>query len=242
MDGQQWRAAKRVAIRERVERSEAFEKEVVDSPSGKYMLAVFELQAADSGWNYSMGVVSLKSGAKICVVERNYGAFPYSWAESHPNGHDYLICGEDYQGQTIVELDTGRRVDHLPQDAESGTGFCWAAHYVSSNRRYLAVDGCIWACPYELVIFDFTDPMALPYTELYRAPLWEVHDGGFLPDGSISWSSNVEVRTSDGKPLDDLDKHETEALLDENQHYRMELIGEISTRRIWRPDATVEIV
>jgi hypothetical protein len=132
-------------------------------------------------------------------------------------------------------------VDHLPESAQSGVGFCWAAHYPSLDRRFLAVDGCYWACPYELVIYDFTQPMELPYPELYRAPVWEVHDGGFLADGSISWSSTDAVRKSDGKPLDDLDEAEDEALLDDERRYRMELLDQPTFRRTWRPDSTIDV-
>jgi hypothetical protein len=236
-----WRADKREAILERVAKSEVIERETGASPSGKYRMGVSELRAADTGWYYSVGTVSLASGHEITFVERNYSTFPYTWVETHPNGHDYLVCGEDYQGQTIIELGTGRRVDHLPESAQSGFGFCWAAHYPSLDRRFVAVDGCYWACPNELVIYDFTQPMELPYRELHRAPVWEVHDGGFLPDGSISWSSTDAVRKSDGKPIDDLDEAEDEALLDEDRRYRMELLDQVTFRRTWRPDSTIDV-
>ena len=83
--------------------------------------------------------------------------------------------------------------------------------------------------------------MELPYQELYRAPVWEVHDGGFLADGSISWSSTDGVRKSDGKRLDDLDEAEDEALLDNERRYRMELLDQVTFRRTWRPDEPIEV-
>jgi hypothetical protein len=236
-----WRAEKRFAIAERIARSEVFVRDSFASPTGRYRLVVSEAEGPDSGWNYSLGNVVRSDGARIATVERNYSAFPFTWVESHPNGHDYLICGEDYQGQTIIELDTARRIDRLGQDARAGTEFCWAAHYASLDRRFLAVDGCFWACPYELVIFDFVDPMKLPYLELARGSVSEVLEGGFSADGSISWSSTATVRKSDGKPLDDLDESENEALLDEERRYRMELLINVVTKRTWRPDGSMTI-
>jgi len=87
------------------------------SPSGKYKLVVTPYSTTNGGWDYSRGVVSIAGsvvtrsasrplGAVLAEVLRNYGMFPFTFVEGHGNGHDYLICGEDYQGQTVVELDT----------------------------------------------------------------------------------------------------------------------------------------
>ena len=102
----------------------------------------------------------------MAVVNRNYDHFPFAWTERHANGHDYLICSEDYMGQTIIELDTDERRDFVSEDE----GFCWVNYSVSPNRQFVAVDGCYWACPYELCIVDFSEPLVLPYKKL-----WEGH-------------------------------------------------------------------
>lgn len=109
-----------------------------------------------------------KSGASVYregeekplfVLHRNYGIFPYKIIEDHPNGHDYMICGEDYQGQTVLELDTGSRRDFLPAEAKEGFGFCWSEFRFDVASQLLIVEGCIWAAPYEFRFYDFSDPM-----------------------------------------------------------------------------------
>ncbi|KYF49452.1 hypothetical protein BE08_33065 [Sorangium cellulosum] len=130
------------------------------SPTGKYRLVVSSFSTGEGTWDYTQGAVYRTGAADpIAVVQRNFGSFPFLFVEGHPNGHDYLVCGEDYQGQTVIELDTGRRRDHLPAEAAEGVGFCWVEMRFEPPAAMLVVEGCIWACPYEFRFFDFSDPM-----------------------------------------------------------------------------------
>lgn len=140
--------------------------QVHPSPSGKYSLRVTLHSNGPGFFEYSKGEVSLMGGKTFAVVCRNYGHFPFLFVEDHPNGHDYLVCGEDYQGQTVIELDTGRRMDYYPDSAGSGSGFCWVAITVSASKRTLGVSGCFWGGPYEVWFIDFSDPLeCLPCLE-----------------------------------------------------------------------------
>ncbi|WP_437626722.1 hypothetical protein [Sorangium sp. So ce1151] len=131
------------------------------SPTGKYRLVVSNFSTGRGAWDYSQGkVYRTGSDAPVAVVQRNHDSFPFLFVEEHPNGHDYLMCGEDYQGQSVVELDTGKRRDHLPVEANDGIGFCWTDMRFEASAAVLVVEGCIWACPYEFRFFDFSDPMS----------------------------------------------------------------------------------
>lgn len=140
--------------------------EVINSSSGKYKLEIKHYKRQGS-WNYTRGLV-YKDNEEIADIKRNYCSFFHAFVENHPNGHDYLLCGQNYQGQTVIELDTGDRVDYLPGTARKGHGFCCAAYYPSPNKKYLFIDGCYWACPYESRIVDFSEPMKLPYKMLNK--------------------------------------------------------------------------
>ena len=110
------------------------EGESFPSLSGRYTLTISEYRTKPEWGDYSRGIVRDKEGNGVVDVKRNYGAFPFCFVE-HPNGHEYLVCGEDYQGQTVVELDTGKRVDYVPPEAQEGLGFCWAAIESASPHR-----------------------------------------------------------------------------------------------------------
>lgn len=125
------------------------------SYSGKYVLTIEQLHTGKGTWEYTRGTVKTKSGSMIAVVDRNYSRFPFAFVEGHRDGHDYLICGDDYQGQTIVQLTTGERADKF-------IGFCWSDIHPSPDGQIIAVEGCGWGGPYELVFYDFRDPMKLP--------------------------------------------------------------------------------
>lgn len=124
--------------------------------AGEYKLEV--TLHANGPWPYSKGRV-FQGDRLITEICRNISSFPFLFVEGHPNGHDYLVAGEDYQGQTVVELDTGRRKEYLPELAAKGFGFCWAHYTASPSKKTLALSGCYWACPYEVRFVDFSDPM-----------------------------------------------------------------------------------
>jgi hypothetical protein len=129
------------------------------SPDGKYRLVITPYATRKGCWNYSQGLIyKVGKDQLLFEVQRNYSRFPYTWID-HPNGHQYLICGGDYQGQTVLELDTGERLDFLPPEAKDGVGFCWAVTRFDTTSKILVVCGCVWACPYEFRFYDFSDPM-----------------------------------------------------------------------------------
>jgi hypothetical protein len=170
------------------------------SPSAHYALDISRYTTSPDTWNYSRGVVTrVADGFVIADVRRNYAHFWHQWV-THPNGSTYLLCGEDYQGYTLINLD--RRITHtcFPDAAYDGRGFCWTAAHPSPDGLLLAVEGCYWACPSELVLYDFRTPDQLPLTELERV--------GMLLD-AIGWDGTEFVATIEEE--DDADDAATTA-------------------------------
>lgn len=174
------------------------------SPSGRYSLVISQYTTKPGCFHHSRGEVSLAGDPLlITTIYRNYGSFPFLFIEGHQNGHDYLVAGEDYQGQTVIELDTGLRRDFLPEEAAKGHGFCWSRYQYEISNQILTVDGCIWACPYEFRFYDFLDPMN-GWPELSADPPRYVEAGHEWPvfnsDGTIVCS---EFRRDDDASTDD---------------------------------------
>lgn len=196
-----------------VPKKEGTGKKCLLSPSLRYSLHVTPYETSKGYWDYTRGEVydtqgQEGKGVKIADVKRNYSMFPFEWVEGHPDGHDYLVCGEDYQGQTVIQLDTGKRVD----TEDNQWGFCWAKIDASPSKDVLAVSGCYWGGPYEVVLFDFADPMKVPHPEIVRANNRIYDDAVWGEDGSISLVQEVMVRSSDKKPYDDLSAEEQREL------------------------------
>src|SRR5277367_6210361 len=219
----EWYVEKRKKVEQRFDeenRSGEKTREFV-SPSGRYKLMVESYSTGERSWNYTRGLF-YRDGELIADVKRNYSSFPFCWLEGHPSGHDYVICSEDYQGVSVIELDTGRRVDYIPEDAAKGWGFCRAAYYPFPNDpTKIMVEGCFWACPYELRVADISDPMVLPWTE--RA--CSEHEGaegnvrGFSADGTEFVTEESESVMEDGTPFHALPNEERTRILEDKQLY-----------------------
>jgi dipeptidyl aminopeptidase/acylaminoacyl peptidase len=91
----------------------------------------------------------------------NESRFFHGWLTK--NDIEYLICAEDiFGGQTVVDLTNRKIVGYSPKE----DGFIWTDFHLSPDGKTLATIGCHWACPYVIRLFDFTDPMTLPLTEI----------------------------------------------------------------------------
>lgn len=171
-------------------------------PHNEFKLVVSSYETKKGCWNYTQGLVYKEGIDKpLFDVKRNYASFPYLWID-HPNGHQYLVCGADYQGQTVLELDTGKRRDFLPEAAKKGHGFCWVDYRFDSESKILTVAGCFWACPYEYRFFDFSDPMkGWPWLETEESiddngPEWPV----FEPEGVIK-AFQIQTEDEEGEEI-----------------------------------------
>ena len=200
-----------------------------ESPSDKYKLSIVKFKTKKGFWDYSQGSV-YKGDELITIVQRNYGSFWFAWIENHANGHDYLLCGEDYQGQTIIELDTGKRIDYLPKGADAGFGFCWVEVFPSPNGNTIAVDGCFWACPYEVILHDFSEPMNPPWPELDRMD---------SINANVIWTSNTECKVNKSMEcfkIDENIKNEHPEIYEKYKHLQDKLIDKMTDEELVQCD------
>jgi hypothetical protein len=182
--------------------------QVSDSPSGTFRLETCRYTTGPKTWNYSRGIVKrVADGTIIADVKRNFGHFWHTWVE-HADGNEYLLCGEDYQGYSVVNLTAGTCNTFFPEEGYKGWGFCWTAAYPSPDTLVLAVDGCYWACPYDVVLYDFRNPEDLPLREISRVSNVVDRCEGWTDNETFALKREVEVRKSDGAPYETLDEVE----------------------------------
>lgn len=200
-------------------------KKIIESSDGKFQLEYYRYSTGPKTWEYSRGIIKrVLDGKVIADIKRNYGAFWHIWSK-HPNGNEYFLCGEDYQGYSIVNLTTGDYHVYFPEAGYKGAGFCWASVYPSPDGLVLAVDGCYWACPYDLVFYDFREPDKLPYPEMARFDNLD-DNNGWLDNETFELKKEVALRKSDGVLYESLSDEEME-ILDKDQtliEYRYETI------------------
>ncbi len=204
-------------------------EKIAVSPSGHYELERCSYVTGPKSWNYSRGIVRRVSDHKVIAdVKRNFGHFWYAWVE-HANGDEYLLCGEDYQGYSVINLTKETCQVFFPEGGYKGFGFCWTAVYPSPDGLVLAVDGCYWASPYEIVFFDFSDPGNLPLPEIERCQ--DVTDPviGWVDNNRFAFTISYDVRKSDGTKYQDLLEEEQD-LLDEDPLQ----VEEVTERFEWK--------
>ena len=195
-----------------ISKKKLLESEFVEvSPSGNFQLEVHRYSTGPNTWDFSRGIVTRTSDNSITAdVKRNYGHFWHTWVE-HPNGNEYLLCGEDYQGYSIVNLTNGKYLTYFPQAGHKGGGFCWTKVYPSPDNFVLAVDGCYWASPYDLVMFDFRNPDELPYKEMTRISNIDKCEG-WTDNYTFVLKQEIEFRKSDGALYDELSEEDQDVL------------------------------
>ncbi len=155
------------------------------SPSGRYRLETSRYSSEPAGWDYSRGVVTdTAKGRLIADIKRNHAGFWFAWVLQEDD-QEFLLCGEDYQGYNVIDLRRATNTLTFSQEAFDGRGFCWYAARPSADGKTLAVEGCYWACPSELIVFDFSDPSLSPLPELHRVEDLGVAEG---------WISTNEFR------------------------------------------------
>jgi hypothetical protein len=190
---------------------EGSEKEFV-SPSGLYKLQVATYGEPEKpSWNCSRGLVTRQSdGTVIADVKRNLGFFWHRWVE-HPNGHEYLLCGEDYQGYCVINLNLEAYQVYFPEEGYDGAGFCWGDVNPTPDKLVLAVEGCYWACPNEVVFYDFRTPDKLPYQELGRISD-TLNITGWTDNNIFQVQQGIHTRKSDGARYDELSETEQDKI------------------------------
>lgn len=138
------------------------------SPSGNYKICISRYETGKDSWDYTKGTIYNKQGEEFFVILRNYSDFWYEWIE-HKNGNEYLLCGEDYQGYVVLNLTQKIKHTYFPEEGFKGCGFCWiGVKNYNEDSSIIEVEGCYWACPFEIVTYDFSDPDTIPLKELSR--------------------------------------------------------------------------
>jgi hypothetical protein len=158
------------------------------SPCGRYWLELEEYITAD-GSDFAVAVVRrTASGQEVATVKRNDSRCFYAWVYQGDN--DYLLFPEDLEGQTVIDLTAGQVASFSsPNDA-----FIWVECHPSPDRTKLAVVGCYWACPYQVTVYDFNDPLNLPLPKLAEFVLPD-NDAKF--EGWVT-DTRLHVRSNDG--------------------------------------------
>lgn len=162
------------------------------SPDGRFQLKVDVYSASPERTYGELSVITLidvETGQEISVLYRDDDRFWHAWVTRADGA--YLVCSESLEGQTVVDL-TSRTVASVTGEDDP---FIGVEYHASPNGQRLAVLGCYWACPYVIQVYDFEDPMSLP---------WRVLADFVLPQNDWSFArwvdhASIAVRSPDAE-------------------------------------------
>lgn len=141
----------------------ADERRVHPSPSGRFELTIDTFAEPGSDWHFTRGVLrEVVSGQMIVDIRRPDPKFPFAWVVQSRG--EFLVCGEDPESYNVIDPVHAVNVCTVPD----GSGFNWLTIYPSPDGQVLAVEGCVWGSPNQLVFFDSSDPMRSPLPEITR--------------------------------------------------------------------------
>ena len=83
----------------------------------------------------------------------------------HADGQQYFVFDEDLYGYSVLKLSDLTCIHYIPEESygkypdEFEETFIWCDCFYNPENNMLAVDGCYWACPNNIIVLDFADPM-----------------------------------------------------------------------------------
>jgi hypothetical protein len=107
---------------------------------------------------------------------------------------EYFFAGtEQCGGQTVVDLTSRKWANAVTDD-----GFIAWEYHLSPDGLLLAIGGCFWACPWQIKIFDFSQPLQVPWPEVA-----EVVGSGYVDP--VGWAAPFQLtvkhsQVAAGKP------------------------------------------
>lgn len=165
-------------------------RETRKSPSEKYTLELLPYSVSDKKIPYYsvVEIVRTKDGERLGKVIRNEADFPFLFVEDY-DGKDYLLCAEDYQGFTIINITEGKKYDYIAEKSKRDLALRISDFYLSPDRKTLAIEGHAKSKPNDIVELDeihfyrITDLTKLPYAEVDKRII-------FAYDKVIGWDTS----------------------------------------------------
>ena len=120
---------------------------------------------ANGGWPLHMnGSINEIVNGENEVIYRYCGvddeAAPCT-AIAHPDGNTYIFFRRELYGYSVLNLTTMEDFHYAPAESfvAGGETFILCTPHFDTRTRMLAVEGCIWAAPYSVMLMDFAEPM-----------------------------------------------------------------------------------
>lgn len=104
-----------------------------------------------------------KSAAVVYRWQNLYNTGEFCKIIEHSNGNQYMIFRSDLYGYSVLDLATLQDFHYYPSGSfPTGETFIWTDVFYNETNNVLAVSGCYWACPFGILLVEFSNPMKEP--------------------------------------------------------------------------------
>jgi len=127
---------------------------------GNYSICAVPFEFTENTWWYTKVLIYKEddSSRKIEFI-RNYGNFPFEFVKKHPKKRKYIICSEDVESITVVDLNSMKYHTWYFED-----GFWPRSYHISPCGKFLAVYGSVFGDLDTIRFYDFSSPIKFPWT------------------------------------------------------------------------------
>ena len=160
-------------------------EEIYFSPDKRYFFKSNYYRQSDNKRSWTVSKIEIfqtNPEEKLFEFIRNDDSLFHGWLTIEQR--TYLLLSEDLEGKSIF--------DFLNRDFHSysfeNDKFIWCEYYPSPDGKQLAIIGCFWGGPYEIIVFNTSEPLNIPYTELYRQDTFQE---------KVEWIDNETLKIGD---------------------------------------------
>lgn len=143
------------------------DEDVIELPEGYSLNVKTYTDRDDNKCSAVLNVCELTQNGNRVYTYRSTYDHPcvYKGLVYHCNGHKYLPFQVDLYGISYLDLDSGEVFNYIPEGCEHdidqycGESFIITDIHYDPQSNLIAYGGCYWACPYEVMVGDLSDPL-----------------------------------------------------------------------------------
>ncbi len=115
----------------------------------------------------------------------------------HANGMDYLLFFEYLFGYSVLDLSSMKSVHYIPQESgdydqeDFEETVIWVNPHYDPGSNLLAVEGCVWAAPYTVLVLDFSDPMKIVEAKEWLDLAGNINSRIYKGHDFVSWTDDA---------------------------------------------------
>lgn len=142
-------------------------------------------------WLYSHFILKSKTHDKIIEFVRDDAHFPFTWVKEHPKKRKYLVCAEDRQSISVIDLNSWKLHTWLDEDDD----FQPKKFYINQSGTILCVFGSVFGDLDYIRFYDFSDPIRFPWKLLGEVRSSFLHENEHhYPGYAIGWEGDDYIR------------------------------------------------